>query len=152
MNSVKLKKASEEDFEVLYELGKNTPEFKVSASEEFMHPEEFRWSIADPNGVFLVADLDGKIIGFIYASAAEDMSHPYPEKWVCLTYLVVNPAFRERGVATMLYDECAKRLKEMGLTHLYGLVNAESDGAIVEFMKKQGFREGHKLIWMDKKI
>ncbi|KKQ34011.1 MAG: hypothetical protein US50_C0065G0002 [Candidatus Nomurabacteria bacterium GW2011_GWB1_37_5] len=147
----KIRKATEADFEKLYELGKNTTELRVSASEEFMHPDEFKWSIKDTNGVFLLAENEGKVISFIYASGAEDMANPYPEKWVCLTYLAVDPVWRQKGVATLLYEECVGQLKQMGLTNLYGLVNAES-GSILEFMKKHGFAEGHKFIWMDKKL
>lgn len=147
-----VRSAQSADFEALYSLGKNTPEFRVSATEAFMDPEEFRWSMTDPYGAFLVAEINGKIVGFIYASGAEDMERPYPEKAVCLTYLCVDPGFRKQGIAQKLYDTCVEKLKSMGMTNIYGLVNAESDGAIVGFMTKNGFTKGHKFIWMDKKL
>ena len=40
----------------------------------------------------------------------------------------------------------------MKVTNIYSWVNNESDGAMIEFMKKQGFAQGHNYLWMDKKI
>jgi hypothetical protein len=93
-----IRPASIQDFDQLYELGKSAPELKVSASEDFMDPEEFRWSITDPHGVFLIAEEDNRIVGFTYASA-EDLARPYLHKYACLVYMVVKLEFRRRGIA-----------------------------------------------------
>ncbi len=151
IKKINIREAKETDFEELYALGKNTPEFRVSATEEFMHPEEFRWSLTDASGVFLVAEVGEELVGFIFANS-EDLGRPYPEKYSCLVYLVVVPEFQKQGIAKMLYDECVKRLKTKGITHMYGLASAESNGAIIAFMKNQGFAKGHTYTWMDKKL
>lgn len=146
-----IRKASLNDFEELYKIGKSTPELKVSATEEFMDADEFKWSITNPNGVFLLAEKEKKVAGFIYANA-KDIERPFEHRYACLVYLVVIPEFRRMGIATKLYSECIKVLEKMGVTNLYGWANAEGDGEIIDFMKKQGFAKGHKYVWMDKRL
>jgi len=143
--------ASLDDFEALYSIGRNTPELQVSASEEFMDADEFRWSITNPQGVFLLAEENRKIAGFVYANA-KDVERPFNHKYACLVYLAVVPEFRKQGIASSLYLECEKKLKLQGITHLYGWANAKGESQIIDFMKKQGFAEGHRYVWMDKKI
>ncbi len=145
-----IRPAKKEDFHKLYEIGKNTPEFKVSAREVFMDADEFAFGIEDPNSVFLVAEED-EIAGFIYASLS-DHDKPLKKQTACLIYLTVLPAFRKHGFAQKLYSACEKALKDKGASGIYGFANIESDGAIVKFMEKQGFSLGHKYMWVDKEI
>ncbi|MBI2666484.1 GNAT family N-acetyltransferase [Candidatus Woesearchaeota archaeon] len=162
-----IRPATPDDFFTLYKIGKETPELRVSATEEFMGAEEFKWSLSDPKWIFLVAEEESNpeknqendqkiereksITGFIYAHT-EDMEKPYPQKLACLIYLTVLPEFRKRGIAKELYTVCEKNLKTKGITHLYGWAHTEGKGEIISFMKKQGFAEGHEYKWMDKKI
>jgi GNAT superfamily N-acetyltransferase len=146
-----IRSASIDDFTELYEIGKSAPELRVSATEEFMDADEFRWSITNQNGVFLVAEEQKRKIGFLYASA-KDIEKPFEHKYACLVYLVIIPEFRRQGVAQKLYAEGEKRLRELGVTNIYGWASAEGNGEIIEFMKKQGFAQGHAYVWMDKKI
>jgi len=149
--NIHIRAASLDDFEALYSIGKNTPELQVSATEEFMDADEFRWSITNPGGVFLLAEENRKIAGFVYADA-KDVERPFEQRYACLVYLAVVPEFRKQGIAKSLYAECERRLKLQGITHLYGWANAEGTSQIIEFMKKHGFAEGHRYVWMDKKI
>jgi ribosomal protein S18 acetylase RimI-like enzyme len=145
------RRAKADDFETLYEIGQGTSEFRVSAKEVFMDAEEFRFGIVDPHSVFLVAEENAEIIGFVYASLL-DHDKPLEKQSACLIYLTVLPEYRHKGIANELYTACERSLKEKGVSGIYGWANVESDGAIVEFMKKQGFAEGHKYVWMDKEI
>lgn len=146
-----LRPASLDDFVQLYSLGRKTPELRVSTNEEFMDADEFKWSITNPNGAFLVAEENQKIIAFIYANA-QDIERPFEHKYACLVYLVTAPEFRGKGIAQKLYLACEKKLQELGINYIYGWANLEGDGTIINFMKKQGFAAGHKYLWMDKKI
>ena len=139
------------DFNALYALGKNTPELRVSAIQEFMDRDEFEMAIQNSSGVFLVAETNGEIGGFIYASG-DDKDKPLQKKWACLVYLVVAPELRGQKIATQLYDACVTSLKENGITHLYGWAHTEGDGAILSFMQKNGFTAGHTYQWMDKEL
>ncbi len=148
---IQIRRAQITDAEKLYNLGLATPELQVSATEVFMDREEFDWSITNDKGVFLLAEQDDKVAGFIYANS-DDKEKPFKNRYACLVYLVVAPEYRKQGVAQELFEQCQITLRDMGLTHLYGWANIESDGSIVSFMKKQGFEEGHTYMWMDKKI
>jgi len=146
-----IRTASLDDYEQLYSIGKNTPELRVSATEEFMDADEFKWSIQNPEGIFLLAEEKKKIVGFLYANT-KDIERPFETKYACLVYLVVVPEFRRQGIAKKLHIECERRLKERGVTHLYGWAHAEGEGQMIDFMKKQGFAQGHQYMWMDKRI
>jgi len=146
-----IRKSTENDFDTLYALGLATPELRVSATEEFMDPDEFRYALTNPQGIFLVAEDGTDIQGFIYATT-DDKEKPLLNKWACLVYLVVAPEARRKGVASALYTECVKKLKKQNITNLYGWANAESDNGIIDFMKKEGFNAGHLYRWMDKRI
>lgn len=146
-----IRRAVKEDFDALYKLGKRTPELSVMANGEFMEEDEFLNAIETPSGVFLLAESEGVVSGFIYTNRL-DPDRPLKTRWACLVYLAVDPAFRRQGIAQELYNACVAILKEQGVNHLYGWANIESDGSIVRFLEREGFAPGHKYMWMDKKL
>jgi|GEM_PF-618750 GNAT superfamily N-acetyltransferase len=150
-NNLHIRRATTDDLRPLYDLGLATPEFKVSGSHSFMEEDEFLSAIADKDGVFLMAEDNGRPVGFVYANW-RDMERGPTTHWACLVYLVVDPSRRRAGIAQRLYDACLKELVRAGVRHVYGWANAESDGAIISFMRKNGFAGGHKYLWMDKEI
>lgn len=150
-NDMNIRPATTKDFEALYAIGLATPEFKVSSSGEFMEPDEFLSVIENPFGTFLLAEDGGAPVGFLYANRKSD-DRGLRTQWACLVYLVVKPEYRKQGVAQALYDACMRELKAHGVTNVYGWACVESDGSILRFLEKQGFSEGHKYAWMDKKL
>ena len=143
--------AKSKDAKVLYKLGIQTPELRVSATEVFMDKDEFQWSLSNPKGVFLIAERKSQIAGFIYANA-DDKEKPFNHRYACLVYLVVAPRFRKQGVASKLYAECTQELKRMGVTHIYSWAKTGRQSKIIGFLRKQGLVQGHSYIWMDKKL
>ncbi len=149
---MKIAKALLKDFAELYKIGRKTKEFRVSANEEFMAADEFKYYITNPKACFLVAkDKEKEICGFILANA-DDIEKPFKQKYACIIYIIVVPKFRRQGIAKKLYFECIKQLKKKGIKNVYSWANSEGKRQIVKFFKKQGFAEGHKYIWMDKRI
>lgn len=146
-----IRRATLSDFETLYQIGLQTPELRVSATEVFMDADEFRWCITNPDGVFLVAENDGAIAGFIYATA-NDAERPFVHKYACMVYLVVTPAYQKQGIARALSAECETRLRNMGITHVYTWANAEGNAGIIAHLKHNGFTQGHQYVWMDKAL
>ena len=149
MNKIRI--ASLEDFVELYQIGKSTPELKVSATEDFMSEEEFKLAIQNPKGLFLISKNNERVNGFLYATT-NDMEKSLEQKWACIVYIAVLPEFQKLGYGKSLYNECEKQLKKRGITNIYCWANGEDDGKVVEFMKKQGLKKGHQCIWMDKKL
>ncbi len=147
---MRIRQAQITDLEELFTLGKNTPELRTSATEEFMDKEELKWCITNPECVFLVAEENKKLSGFIYVNA-KDKERPFPNKYACLVYLAVLPDFRKKGVATLLYEACEKKLKKMGINWLYGWAKKDSE-PILGFLEKEGFQKGQEYVWMDKKL
>ncbi len=147
---MKIRKASMKDFDELYRIGLNTPELRVSRTEPFMEEDDFKRRIKDRRHVFLLAADKGKIAGFICANT-KDMDSYLAHKWACIIYVVVIQDYRNKGVGSALYEECAKQLKKRGITHVYTWANAESR-AIQKFMKSHGFKSGEKYVWMDSRL
>jgi len=146
---MKIRQAELKDFSELYFIGLNTPELKVSATEEFMDEDEFRFCLTNPHGLFLLAEEQGKIIGFIYANA-KDVERDYALKWACLVYLVTIPECRHQGIASQLYEECIKELKNRNISNIYAW--AKQNSTIVNFLQKKGLNPGKEYLWMDKKL
>jgi len=146
-----IRPATLDDFENIYELGENTPEFKVSANEPFMDRDDLELRIKGKEDILLLAEEENHVVGFILFGL-NDKDRPVKNRYACLTYLVVRPEYRGRSIATNLYDHSVSLLKERGITHIYSWANAESDSSMIEFLKKRNFSQGHKYVWMDAKI
>ncbi|SRR3989338_2684301 len=142
-----IRRATIDDFVVLYDLASKTPEFRASATEPFMSLDELRYCIGNPASVFLLAETEKSVVGFIYANT-QDVERP--ERYACLVYLAVHPEHRRQGIAKRLYQQCEEELKQRGISYIYGW--AKSGGKIIDFMKQEGFTEGHQYVWMDKKL
>ena len=147
---MKIRKALRKDFGELYDLGLLSTELRVSKNEPFMEKDDFMLRITDKRHVFLIAEEQNTIAGFICAST-KDTDRPLKHRYACLVYIVTSPDFRRRGVATKLYRECVRILKARGITHLYTLADADTK-AIQKFLLGKGFKTGEKMIWMDRKI
>jgi predicted N-acetyltransferase YhbS len=147
---MKIRKATAKDFEDIYRIGIGITELQVRQHTHFMERGELKIGITNRDHVFLVAEDEGKIVGFIYGST-KDMDSPLAHKWACLVYLAVIPKYRRRHVATMLYSDCIKRLKQRGVTHIYGWANSKGN-AIQKFLQKHSFKPGNTFVWMDKKL
>ncbi|MDO8425505.1 MAG: GNAT family N-acetyltransferase [bacterium] len=153
VESVRIRRAVAEDTDAVFALGLRTPELQVSYTAEFMGRDELVWSITKAPGVFLVAEVDGAIIGFLFASIADiERPNDRPHSYACLVYLVVDAPFRRSGIALQLYAACEHLLRERGTAYVYAWASEEGDGAVLAFADRQGFTRGHRYIWVDKQL
>lgn len=148
-----IRPATPADFAALYALGSATKELQTSSDNPFMDEDEFAAAIVNPRGLFLAAFLNEELVGFTYASL-DDIDNIHVAKgWACLVYIAVRPDARRHGLANELLASALAALKNRGVTHVYAWANAEHDPSpVIEFMKKQGFNEGHHYVWMDKEL
>ena len=146
---MRIRKAMPDDFEELYRIGLSTKELRVSATEPFMDKDDFKLRIKDKKHVFLLAEADKKIVGFVCANT-KDLDRPLKNKYACLVYLTVLPGYRKKGIASRLYNSCATELKKDGITHIYAWAN--DSPAIKKFLKAKNSAEGKKYVWMDRKL
>ncbi len=91
---------------------------------------------------FLVAELGGRIVGYIMTRVERSIGHfgsLIPRKLGHIVSIAVLPQFRRRGIATKLMEEALKRLKEIyGVKEVYLEVRVSNLPAI-KLYEKLGF-------------
>jgi ribosomal protein S18 acetylase RimI-like enzyme len=92
-----------------------------------------------PNIVILIAERDGKVIGYTYAGVegTDYMSLRGPAGEVY--DIIVDPAYRKQGVGRMLLDATLEALKARGAPRVV-LSTAEKNAAGQRLFERAGFR------------
>jgi ribosomal protein S18 acetylase RimI-like enzyme len=93
----------------------------------------------DPNIVILVADRDGKVIGYTYAGVEGNDYMSLRGPAGVLYDIVVDPAHRKNGVGRMLLDATLEALKARGAPRVV-LSTAERNAAAQRLFDRAGFR------------
>jgi len=98
--------------------------------------------VTKPNAIFLVAEVDRKLVGSILAT------HDGRKGWI--NRLAVIPAFRRRGIARMLLAEAEDRLSRQGIEIVACLVddwNVDS----ARFFEKSGYKRFDGIAYFTKR-
>src|SRR3989339_132040 len=106
-----VRQATITDFDKIYQLGERTPEFRVSDSEPFIDKEDLELRITGGEDLILLAEEENEIRGFALWGL-KDKDRPLKNRSACFTYLVVDQNYRNRGIATRLYDQGLVLLRE----------------------------------------
>ena len=85
---------------------------------------------------WLVADKDGKVAGFAYASKYRDRT---AYQWSIECSIYVHDDFLHTGIGTELYSTLFRILKHQGFTTVYAVINLPNEPS-VEFHEKMSFR------------
>ena len=88
----------------------------------------------------LVAELDGRVVGFIIGGASR-WEYGVPENIGWIDTIGVDPAYQRKGIARVLFDEMAKNLKKDGVDTITTFVNRR-DWVLLKFFKNLGFQKG----------
>ena len=88
----------------------------------------------------LVAEMDGKVIGFIIGDAS-GWEYGVPEDVGWIDTIGVDPAYQRKGIAQMLFREMIDHLKKVGVTSIYTFVNWR-DWSLLQFFDSMGFTKG----------
>ena len=91
--------------------------------------------------LFLVADVDGEVVGYIMCRAEYRFSHIYPGLLVRMGHVVsiaVLPDYRGRGLGTALMVEGMRRMRKRGLREVYLEVRV-SNSVAIHLYRKLGF-------------
>ena len=91
----------------------------------------------------LVAELDGKAIGFIIGEAS-GWEYGVPEEVGWIHSLGVDPEFQGKGIGAVMLREMLDNMQEVGVTTVYTLVNWK-DGDMLRFFDRMGFDRGDML-------
>lgn len=88
----------------------------------------------------LVAEMNGKVIGFIIGGASR-WEYGVPENIGWVDTIGVDPDYQRKGVAKMLFKKMTHELKKMGVDTITTFVNRR-DPLLLEFFNSLGFQKG----------
>lgn len=92
--------------------------------------------------LFLVAESDGTVVGFIVGEVrAWEFGSP-PCGWVFA--LTVTPEMREHGIGQLMFDEICSRLKQNGVNTVRTMVERDNK-LTLSFFRSQGLRTGRYI-------
>ncbi len=117
-----------EDYPPVLELWKHAgPGIHVRRSDE---PEEIQKKLQRDPDLFLVAEVDGRIVGSVIGG--------FDGRRGLIYHLAVDSSERQRGIGGKLMDEVEKRLKAKGCIRCYLMVAADNENAI-RFYETRGW-------------
>ena len=91
----------------------------------------------------LVAEADGRVIGFILGSAS-GWEYGIPENVGWIDTLGVVKEYQHKGVARLLFKEMYSMFKKVGVDTIYVFVNWR-DWDLLQFFDRMGFRRGDMI-------
>jgi ribosomal protein S18 acetylase RimI-like enzyme len=130
-----------EDYAAVRSLWENAgPGIQLRQSDT---PEEiYKKLMRDPD-LFLVAELDGRMVGTVIGG--------FDGRRGLIYHLAVQASVREGGIGARLMDEVEKRMKGKGCIRSYLLVTKENEEAI-RFYKKHGWSQMDSVLVFGKEI
>ena len=76
---------------------------------------------------WLVAEVEGNVVGYAYASAHRGRS---AYQWTQETTVYLNPAYQQRGIAKLLYEKLIELMTFMGFTKAIGVITLPNNASI----------------------
>ena len=105
---------------------------------------ETRLEKAEMSGVpSLVAEVNGKVVGFILGSAS-GWGYGIPENIAWIDTLGVRNEYKKKGIARLLFKEMFSMFKKVGVDTIYVFVNWK-DWDLLQFFDKMGFKRGDMI-------
>jgi len=96
-----------------------------------------------PPDASLVAELDGKVIGFILGEVSGwEFKVPNNIGWI--DTIGIDPDYQNRGIAKVLANALIENLKRYGVDTIYTLVNW-NDWDLLQFFHAMGFTRGDMI-------
>jgi|SRR3989304_7083499 len=142
-NPISVRVMQENDLEWVTDLGQNTPEFKTETSAaQFFSLETLRRWVKDPNGVTLVAEIDGQSVGYLLGFYMTGPNDSY------INCTVVEGKYRGKGVGHELLNKALEEFSQKGpeshkCDHVFCFVK-EDDEAMLNLKRDVGFEIGAK--------
>jgi len=154
--NIAVRRASEADAEVVSLLNADVQSLHASAvPERFkpLGPDTFpataaRRLLANPSNLVFIAELDSEPAGYAYAEVVHLPESPLRHAWdeVHLHHISVRPAYRRKGVASVLLDSVRAAADEIGISLVTLQVWSFNEGAQA-FFRRQGFTPYIARLW-----
>jgi ribosomal protein S18 acetylase RimI-like enzyme len=134
-----IRKMTEKDLDRMVEidirvLGESRPEYW-----------EMKLALAEKHSSVssLVAEIDGKVVGFIIG-VASGWEYGVPVSLGFIDTVGVDPEYQKKGIARMLFKEMLANLKKVGVTKVHTYV-AWRDWGLLKFFNAMGFQKGNMV-------
>lgn len=143
MSDATVRKAMLSDFKQI-QFVQGTGGDAVQTNNDVIEIDDMKLQASNPNGIFGVAEHNGKIVGFIYGEKLCG-------RWAMASYFVVLPDFRGTTAYQKLGEWFIKCAQELGAK--YVLLYADSDNKkLIRFYEHFGFSVGNDYTEMIKEI
>lgn len=113
-------------------------------NEDAIEIADMELQVKSPNGIFGVAEYDGKIIGFIYGEKLA-------ARWALSSYFVVLPEYRGTNAAHELGEWFISECKSRGAKYIICYVDKDNK-KLINFYQHFGFELGGTYVEMIKEI
>ena len=105
--------------------------------------KEFLNLLKDRNSFFCFAELNNKVVGYIYGIIRKGEANKKGWRRIGdLNSIIVLKEFRRKGIAEYMVREFFKWLKSKNIRYVEANSNIKND-PIIKFNKKMGFQEQH---------
>jgi ribosomal protein S18 acetylase RimI-like enzyme len=91
----------------------------------------------------LVAELDGKVIGFIIGDESR-WEYGVPKNIGWIDTIGVDPDYQRKGIAKILFKEMTNSLKKVGVATIITFVTRR-DWILLKFFNSMGFQKGDMI-------
>ncbi|SRR6266567_7160747 len=141
-----VERMSESDLSEVINLGLSSAEADTGTdSPQFYSKETLSRWVQSPNGVLLVARVEGKFAGFILTAYNPDSNDAYIHE------VAVTEQFRGRGVADKLLDQTLTALEKTACDHVFCLTKPSNNPA-QKLLQKHGFAMGDTFLYADRML
>lgn len=125
----------EEDTESIVEI-----DYKVLGERR---PTYYRRKLLESNDspvIGLVAEINGKIVGFIIGTLS-GWEFGVPSSFGWIDTIGVDPDWQRKGIGSLLFKKLLEEFASRGVKKVYTLVNWD-EWDLLSFFKKMGFKRG----------
>jgi GNAT superfamily N-acetyltransferase len=143
MSEIIIRKAEQKDFSAVQNVQLTGGEVLLT-NQDAIEIVDMEMQASSPNGIFGVAESDGKIIGFIYGEKLV-------ARWALSSYFVVIPEYRGTSAAHDLGEWFISECKSRGAKYIVCYVDKDNK-KLINFYQHFGFESGGTYVEMIKEI
>ena len=144
MSEIIVRPAREGDFEKVHDIEREQKIFTKDENEEVIDINEMRVHASHPNGIFLVAEDNGEVVGFIFGEKLA-------AAWVIASYFAVRQNYKGGDAWRLLGNAFLARAKELGGKHVFLYAEPENK-KLIKFYERFGFENTGTFVEMIKEI